>query len=121
MNNSKIMLIDDSSTNNLLYESILQDQGYKVVVCDNPKEALKKIKDDQPSLILLDLMMPGLDGFDLMARKNDDLTISSIPVIMITAKADKESEIKAKSLGIKNFIAKPVSIKEITDVVKLYV
>lgn len=120
MNSNKIMLIDDSSTNNLLYESILQDEGYEVVVCDNPGLALKKIKEEMPSLILLDLMMPGLDGFNLMEKKNSDKLIASIPVIMLTAKADYESEVRAKSLGIKDFFAKPIGIKEITDAVKEY-
>jgi response regulator RpfG family c-di-GMP phosphodiesterase len=65
--------------------------------------------------------MPGLDGFDLMEKKNSDRTISSIPVIMLTAKADLESESRAKALGIKNFMAKPVSIKDITNAVKQFV
>lgn len=114
------MLIDDSSTNNLLYESILQDEGYEVVVCDNPSEALNKTKEVMPGLILLDLMMPGLDGFNLMEKKNSDKSIASIPVIMLTAKADHESELKARSLGVKDFFAKPIGIKEITEAVKEY-
>jgi CheY-like chemotaxis protein len=120
MNNPRIMLIDDSSTNNLLYESILQDEGYEVVVCDNPSEALNKTKEVMPGLILLDLMMPGLDGFNLMEKKNSDKSIASIPVIMLTAKADHESELKARSLGVKDFFAKPIGIKEITEAVKEY-
>ncbi len=114
----KIMLIDDSSTNNLLYSSILSDEGYEVIVCDNAKSALKNIEKEKPSLIILDLMMPGMDGFDLIENLKKNTRLSSIPIIMLTANATVESEKKALSLGVKAFMSKPIGIKEITEAVK---
>ncbi len=118
MTKLKIMLIDDSSTNNILYSSILSDEGYEVVVYDNAKTALKHITKEKPALIILDLMMPGMDGFDFLDDLHKNSEISEVPVIMLTANASKESEIKAKAMGVKSFLTKPVGIKEITDAVK---
>jgi CheY-like chemotaxis protein len=114
----KIMLIDDSSTNNLLYTSILSDEGYEVIVCDKAKDALKMIQKEIPDLIILDLMMPEMDGFDLLLNMKKQSGIANIPVIMLTANATDESEKKARSLGVKAFLSKPIGIKEITDAVK---
>lgn len=115
---TKIMLIDDSSTNNILYSSILNDEGYDVVVYDNAKTALKQLSKEKPALIILDLMMPGMDGFDFLEDMQKNPNISSVPVIMLTANASKDSEIRARALGVKAFLTKPVGIKEITTAVK---
>lgn len=118
MAHPKIMLIDDSSTNNLLYASILSDEGYEVVVCEEAKSALKSIQKEKPDLIILDLMMPGMDGFDLLTTMKTHSELANIPVIMLTANASEESEKRARSMGVKAFISKPAGIKEITDAVK---
>ena len=118
MTHPKIMLIDDSSTNNLLYASILSDEGYEVVVCEQAKNALKSIQKEKPDLIILDLMMPGMDGFDLLSDMKKHAELANIPVIMLTANATDESEKRAKSLGVKAFLTKPAGIKEITEIVK---
>jgi len=114
----KIMLIDDSTTNNILYSSIFTDEGYDVVICDNSKNALKMIIEEKPSLIILDLMMPGIDGFELMKKIKQDSNLASIPIVMVTAKLSKESEEKAKNMGVQAYLNKPVGINEIVDVVK---
>ncbi|HOK51355.1 MAG: response regulator [Bacteroidales bacterium] len=118
MAHPKIMLIDDSSTNNLLYASILSDEGYEVVVCEEAKSALKSIQKEKPDLIILDLMMPGMDGFDLLTTMKTHSELANIPVIMLTANASEESEKRARSMGVKAFLSKPAGIKEITDAVK---
>ena len=64
----KIMLIDDSSTNNILYESILSEEGFEVTVVSNPLLAIQSIKSEKPDLIILDLRMPVLDGFQIMEK-----------------------------------------------------
>jgi CheY-like chemotaxis protein len=115
---NKIMLIDDSSTNNLLYTSILSDEGYEVVVYEHAKTALKNIDKEKPSLIILDLMMPGMDGFDFLTNIQQNPETAKIPVIMLTANISEESEKRAKAMGVKIFLPKPAGIKEITDAVK---
>jgi DNA-binding response OmpR family regulator len=110
-----VMLIDDSSTNNLLYESILETEGFGVIVCDSVKMALKKLSQLHPDLIILDLMMPGLDGFDFMDKRKELTGTENIPVIMLTARIDQNSERKAYDMGVADYINKPVGIHEIVD------
>jgi DNA-binding response OmpR family regulator len=113
-----IMLIDDSSTNNILYESILEDEGYQVYVFDDAQKALNQIETISPDLIMLDLMMPGMDGFDFLDRKKQLSNVASVPVVMVTARTDKESEKKAFELGVKEYLLKPAGILEVTQLVK---
>jgi DNA-binding response OmpR family regulator len=112
------MLIDDSSTNNILYESILLDEGYEVIICEDAKIALKRLQKDIPDLIILDLMMPGIDGFHFLEKKKEMPGIVDVPVIMLTARVDRESELKAYELGVVGYMVKPVGIAEITEKLK---
>jgi DNA-binding response OmpR family regulator len=114
----KIMLIDDSSTNNILYESILLDEGYDVVVCEDGKSALKILSKDLPDLIMLDLMMPGMDGLHFLEKMKEVNTKKELPIIMLTAHAEHESQEKAFQLGVREYIVKPAGILEITEKVK---
>lgn len=114
------MLVDDSSTNNLLYESIFESEGYDVIVCDSGRTALKKLaQKERPNIILLDLMMPGVDGFDVLGKIKENPEIKDIPVIILTAKVDSESEAKAFELGAVDYIIKPIGIYEITEEIRL--
>jgi DNA-binding response OmpR family regulator len=114
MSKRKIMLIDDSTTNNILYENILDAEGYEVIVCDDAKLGLDTLKKEAPDLIILDLMMPKMDGFDFLELMHSDVSIKNIPVIMVTAKVDKATEKKAYEMGVKSFMNKPLGIDEIT-------
>ncbi len=113
-----IMLIDDSSTNNILYESILLDEGYEVIICEDAKIALNRLQKDIPDLIILDLMMPGIDGFHFLEKKKGIPNVTNVPVVMLTARMDRESERKAYELGVVGYMVKPVGISEITEKLK---
>ena len=117
-NKRTIMLIDDSSTNNILYESILLDEGYDVIICEDAKTALKRLQKDIPDLIILDLMMPGIDGFHFLEKKKEMSEVVKVPVLMLTARVDRESELKAYELGVVGYMVKPVGITEITEKLK---
>ena len=113
-----IMLIDDSSTNNILYESILLDEGYNVIICEDARIALTRLQKDLPDLIILDLMMPGIDGFNFLEKRKMMPAVLDVPVLMLTARVDKESERKAYELGVIGYMVKPVGISEITEKLK---
>jgi len=113
-----IMLIDDSSTNNILYESILLDEGYNVIICEDARIALTRLQKDIPDLIILDLMMPGIDGFNFLEKRKMMPAVLDVPVLMLTARVDKESERKAYELGVVGYMVKPVGISEITEKLK---
>ena len=101
-----IMLIDDSSTNNILYESILLDEGYDVIVCEDAKTALKILPQNVPDLIILDLMMPVMDGVETLRRIRK--LGYAVPIIVVTADIEGANRIKCLELGVAAFINKPI-------------
>lgn len=112
--NKKIYIIDDSNTNLLLLEDILLEEGYVVEIDDKPARALKKIKENPPDLILLDLLMPIMDGFQFIQQ----LRPLSIPIIIISADTNQENIKKAHETGIYDYIVKPIKVKDIKIKVK---
>ncbi|MDY6800368.1 MAG: response regulator [Bacteroidota bacterium] len=111
----KVLIIDDSLTNNVLLENVLKSANIESIVAYNGIEALKIIENEKPSLILLDIMMPEMDGFIFLEKiKNNDLT-KNIPVIIITAKDDQESIYKAQKTGVQDFILKPIDINLVLE------
>lgn len=114
----KILVVDDSFTNLILLNGILDGEGYKVKSTLNPKYGLKMIKNEKPDLILLDLKMPGISGFDFLKKLYTEDSNKSIPVIAVTA-FNEDSYIKASyQLGVKDVIIKPVEIDELVDKIK---
>ncbi|HON18126.1 MAG TPA: response regulator [Salinivirgaceae bacterium] len=107
----KILVVDDSENNLFLLEEVLQEYNYTVIKARNGKEALVQIKNHRPDLILLDIMMSELSGYDVLEelKKNQE----TIPVIVISARSSAEDVEKAFALGAKLFIKKPVIITHI--------
>ena len=102
----RLLVIDDSTVNNIILQSLLEDMGYEVNTALNAEDALKKINEFSPDLILLDLMMPEVSGFDLLKRFRKAQI--SIPVVIISAFSDDEYKRKAKDLGARDYLLKPV-------------
>jgi two-component system, sensor histidine kinase and response regulator len=113
-----ILVVDDSIDNLYLMQFVLESQGYTVGLADNGQEALSKIKRSQPDLILLDVMMPQMDGYELVHRLREDKNIPFIPVFLVTA--DKYTDwTKAIAAGANGIIYKPIDIDELLSQVKL--
>lgn len=104
----KILVVDDSTSNVLLLESFLEEEGFDIAVAESGKEAVKLVSSYKPDVILLDLMMPGLSGIEVM-----DAISSDIPVIMISANKDPKLVAEAKEHGVKAYIQKPIDFDEI--------
>jgi putative two-component system response regulator len=104
-----ILAIDDSADNLALLSSLLKG-SYKVRAAISGEAALEALaKDDKPDLILLDVMMPGMDGYEVCARLKRDSSTRGIPVIFLTARADAADEAKGLELGAVDYVAKPFS------------
>lgn len=104
-----ILVVDDTPENLTLMNSLLKDD-YKVKIANNGVKALKITRSESPpNLILLDIMMPGLDGFEVCRRLKDDPQTMDIPIIFLTAKSDMEDEKKGLELGAVDYITKPIS------------
>lgn len=110
-NKSKILVVEDEQDIRDLLVFNLQKNGFNVRAVDNGEKALSLIRADNFDLILLDLMIPGISGFDL-ARilKNDDET-SEVPIIMLTAKGEESDIVKGLEIGAQDYITKPFSVK----------
>ena len=108
---SKILVVEDEQDIRDLLVFNLQKNGFNVRAVDNGEKALSLIRTDNFDLILLDLMIPGISGFDL-ARilKNDDET-SEVPIIMLTAKGEESDIVKGLEIGAQDYITKPFSVK----------
>lgn len=110
---STILIVDDTPTNLGVLFDFLADYGFKVLVARDGQSALQKVEYAVPDLILLDVLMPGMDGFEACSRlKANDLT-KDIPVIFMTALADTVDKVKGLSLGAVDYITKPLQHEEV--------
>jgi CheY-like chemotaxis protein len=110
-NRKKILLIDDSSVNNLLLQNILEDEGFEVQIAFSGREGLEKIDINKPDLVVLDIMMPRMDGFEVLKQIISNPETKNIPVSMLTAKKDSKDEELAREIGAVDYMTKPVDIE----------
>jgi len=114
---SKILVIDDSTTNNLLLEAILKREGYHVFTAFSAEEGLKQLYKEVPNLILLDILMPKVDGFEFLKIIKSKDGLNDIPVIVISAVKIPESLEKIKELGVQEFFPKPIDINALLTLI----
>jgi signal transduction histidine kinase len=105
---NKVLIVDDTKHVVVLLKHYCQKAGYVVYEAFNGKEALDRLKEDKPDIILLDVMMPGIDGFTVAQsiRENEDTKF--MPIIMVTALSELEDRVKALNIGVDDFLTKPV-------------
>ena len=113
----RILAVDDTPHNIKLLEAVLAPRGYTLVPAGNGTEALEKVASERPDLILLDVVMPGMDGYEVCRRLRDDASTRLLPVVMITASGDQE-KVKAIEAGADDFILKPFNHAELLARVK---
>ena len=118
MDEQRILIVDDEEKNIKLLKGILLSQNYKFYGALNGQEAIEQVHDISPHLILLDVMMPGISGFNVCQKLKQDEKTKSIPIIMVTALNEKEHRLKAMELGADDFLSKPVDSTEVVVRVK---
>ena len=111
---SLILVIDDDPIERLTLGALLEGDGYQVEMAENGAEGLKKAKDFQPDVILLDVMMPGMDGFEVCRTLRSDPQIAEVPIFMVTALDDRESRLAGLSAGADDFLFKPFDSLELS-------
>ena len=111
----KVLLIDDEEDFSRIVKMNLEllDADYFVERANNGKEGLKKADSFKPDLILLDIMMPKMDGFEVLKRLKENPDTSATPVIMLTAKSDEESRLQASQLYNEDYITKPIEASDL--------
>ena len=113
-----ILVVDDVAANVRLLESILLLEDYQVTTASSGPEALEKMRESAPDVVLLDVMMPGMDGFEVCARLKTDPAWACIPVVMVTALQEATDRVSALEAGADDFLTKPVDDVEVVARVK---
>ncbi len=114
MTNQRILVIEDETNIQELLKYNLEKSGYKVTVMENGADGLEEAMENVPDLILLDLMLPGMDGLEVCKRLRMEKKTKKVPILMLTAKSEELDKILGLELGADDYITKPFSIKELT-------
>lgn len=105
---ARILVVDDIEANRRLLQAKLEAQYFDVLLAENGVEALAVAENDAPEIILLDVMMPGMDGYEVCSRLKSNPITAHIPVVMVTALTDSEDRIRGLAAGAEDFLTKPV-------------
>lgn len=105
--NSTILIVDDDPAGREVLESILEADGYELILAENGYQALELARSIRPDIILLDVMMPGMDGFEVCRRIRSEETIAEVPILFLTALDDRQSLLNGLDVGADDFITKP--------------
>lgn len=112
-----ILVIDDSTTNVVLLQAVLNNKGYEIETALSVKEALNILSKKIPQLILLDLLMPRINGFEFLQEIKANSKYKDIPIVVVSALTDQDTVKKTMELGATNFIKKPVDIQNLLETV----
>ncbi len=116
----KILLVDDSKTELHVLSELLGKQGYEVRTAENGEEALRRLQEDKPDLILMDVVMPGQNGFQLTRAITRDPQYAAVPVIICTSKNQETDRVWGMRQGAKDYVVKPVNPDELLSKIKAF-
>jgi DNA-binding response OmpR family regulator len=114
----KVLAVDDDPVILRLIEVNLSLEGFEVALAAGGDDALAKAREVDPDVILLDLMMPGVTGWDLARRLKDDATTSAIPLIFLSARTQEEDRRRGQELGVATYVSKPFDPVELVDTIR---
>ncbi|OGO20705.1 MAG: hypothetical protein A2Z14_05755 [Chloroflexi bacterium RBG_16_48_8] len=112
---SKLLIIDDDKTLLKFLKEYLEGDGFNVITVDGGTKALKAFYSERPDLVVLDIMMPGMDGWEVCARIRE---MADTPIILLTAKSNEADKMRGFRLGVDDYVVKPFSLAELTARVK---
>jgi len=115
---ARILIVDDTETMRLYEHMLLSGQGYELDMAENGIEALKKIEEVRPDLILLDIMMPRMDGIECCRQIKADESLREIKVVMVTTKSEYEKVKEAFAAGCDDYVTKPINRVELLSKLK---
>ncbi|MDA3811555.1 MAG: response regulator [Spirochaetaceae bacterium] len=118
---SLILIVDDNISNLQVLGALLTQKGYEIAVAVDADKALEFLENDYPDLILLDIMMPGTDGYELCQKIKSIESLSEIPVLFLTALTDSEDIVKGFDAGAVDYISKPFNNAELLARIKTHV
>ena len=117
MANELVLIVEDNEKNRKLARDVLQAKGYRTAETDNAEEGIRMARESRPSLILMDLHLPGIDGIEALGRLRSDPQTQSIPVIAVTASVMTEDNRKIAAAGFDGLQTKPIHLKDFVQAV----
>lgn len=114
----KVLIVDDEPNIAISVDFLMRREGFEVLVAHDGEEGLARIRADRPDLVVLDVMMPKLDGFEVCKAVRADPTLAGVRILMLTAKGRAQEITKGLALGAEAYIAKPFSTRELVAKVK---
>jgi chemosensory pili system protein ChpA (sensor histidine kinase/response regulator) len=115
-----VMVVDDSITVRRVTQRLLQREGFRVVLAADGLQALERLQDELPSVVLSDIEMPRMDGFDLVRNIRGDARLAKLPIVMITSRIAEKHREHAKELGVDHYLGKPYAEDELISLVRHY-
>ena len=115
---STILIADDEPNIVISLEYLMQREGYEVLIARDGDEALAMITEHHPDLVLLDVMMPGRSGFDVLKAVRADQATAATPILMLTARGRDTDRAKGEALGADGYVVKPFSTRELAEQVR---
>ena len=116
---AKVLVVDDEPNILLSLEFLMQQAGFEVITVEDGESALSRIAEAAPDLVLLDISLPGISGFDVLERLRADTATARLPIIMLTAHGREVEREKGLALGADDYITKPFSTQALVDKVKV--
>ncbi|MBL8362168.1 MAG: response regulator [Rubrivivax sp.] len=116
----KILVVDDSKTELYHLSEMLGKRGYQVRTAENGEEAMRRLAEDKPDLILMDVVMPGQNGFQLTRSITRDPRYAGVPVIMCTSKSQETDKVWGMRQGARDYIVKPVASDELLAKIRAF-
>ena len=117
---SKILVVDDSKTELHLLSEMLGKRGFQVRTAENGDEAMRRLGEDKPDLILMDVVMPGQNGFQLTRAITRDPRFADVPVIMCTSKNQETDKVWGMRQGARDYVVKPVDADELMAKIRTF-
>ncbi len=116
----KILVVDDNQDNRELVVKVLRNNGYRVIEAADGEEALERAEAERPALILMDISLPKLDGYEVTRQLKGRDHFKDIPIVALTAHAMKGDREKALFAGCEGYISKPINVRELPEQIKHY-
>ena len=115
-----MLVVDDSITVRRVTQRLLQREGYRVALAADGLQALERLQEERPAVVLSDIEMPRMDGFDLARNIRGDARLRDLPIIMITSRIAEKHREHARELGVDHYLGKPYSEEELLGLIRHY-
>ena len=115
-----VLVVDDSITVRRVTQRLLQREGYRVALAADGLQAMERLAEERPTLVLSDIEMPRMDGFDLLRNIRADEALRDLPVVMITSRIAQKHREMARQLGANHYLGKPYSDEELLGLIQHY-